>query len=280
MEIKFTHGKSVKFNMEQAITEECRMLEVNRELEKYENIPGPAHHFPDRYIYNRAKVRALPLHERKERFLKSVCEKCRFDIAYYVNVLTDHTRHPSKDVLSLADWALRYLRTTRKLELTWSNPCSQTLTLASTADASLGTQAHYLSQIGFYYMINGNAICGFSRRTEKELGFNNRAEALAVIASLPQLVKIKKLIKDLDIDVESCVFTDSKTVIHHVNNPHNICDSQDNFVENIKTLICQLRDHNLTLDYVCSKKNFADLLTKPLFYYEFKTLRKEHFAPM
>ena len=145
--------------------------------------------------------------------------------------------------------------------------------LVAISDASYGNQPYYKSQIGNIYLLNGKVIGGKSTKASLTCTSTTEAEIHAISESVPLLNNLSHLVQELNKKpITKGLLTDSKSTISII-----ISNNEEKFRNRFfGTKAMRLRDevsgNHLHVCYIETKKNIADVMTKPLPIKTFKLL--------
>ena len=279
LEIKYQRGKYMKLGMENSLTDKLPKLNVPLNP-KGKKISAPGQ--PGLYI----EQEELELDEddynskvHKMQMLIGLASyvgyKFRFDMLYYINTLAQHILFPSKQVLDMTYELIQYLWDTRDKQLIWhkSKQAKRENKLVTISDASYGNQPYYRSQIGNIVLLNGKVIGGKSTKASLTCTSTTEAEIHAVSEAIPLLNNLSYLVQELNKKpIIKGLFTDSRSTISII-----ISKNEEKFRNRFfGTKAMRLRDevsgNNLNVYYIETKRNIADVMTKPLPIKSFKLL--------
>ncbi|EDN59387.1 hypothetical protein SCY_3861 [Saccharomyces cerevisiae YJM789] len=279
LEIKYQRGKYMKLGMENSLTEKIPKLNVplNPKGRKLSAPGQPGLYIDQQELELEEDDYKMKVHEMQKLIglASYVGYKFRFDLLYYINTLAQHILFPSKQVLDMTYELIQFIWNTRDKQLIWhkSKPVKPTNKLVVISDASYGNQPYYKSQIGNIYLLNGKVIGGKSTKASLTCTSTTEAEIHAISESVPLLNNLSYLIQELDKKpITKGLLTDSKSTISII-----ISNNEEKFRNRFfGTKAMRLRDevsgNHLHVCYIETKKNIADVMTKPLPIKTFKLL--------
>ncbi|KAF4002600.1 Reverse transcriptase/ribonuclease H [Saccharomyces cerevisiae] len=279
LEIKYQRGKYMKLGMENSLTEKIPKLNVPLNP-KGRKLSAPGQ--PGLYIdQDELEIDEDEYKEKVHEMQKLiglasyVGYKFRFDLLYYINTLAQHILFPSRQVLDMTYELIQFMWDTRDKQLIWhkNKPTEPDNKLVAISDASYGNQPYYKSQIGNIYLLNGKVIGGKSTKASLTCTSTTEAEIHAISESVPLLNNLSHLVQELNKKpITKGLLTDSKSTISII-----ISNNEEKFRNRFfGTKAMRLRDevsgNHLHVCYIETKKNIADVMTKPLPIKTFKLL--------
>ncbi|GAX72280.1 gag-pol fusion protein [Saccharomyces cerevisiae] len=253
LEIKYQRGKYMKLGMENSLTEKIPKLNVplnpnGRKL----GAPGqPGLYINQKELELEKDDYNMKVHEMQKLIglAPYVGYKFRFDLLYYINTLAQHILFPSKQVLNMTYELIQFLWGTRDKQLIWhkSKSAKPENKLVVISDASYGIQPYYNSQI--------------------------EAEIHAISEAIPLLNNLRHLIQELNgKSTIKGLLTDSRSTISIVMSKNEEKFKNRFFGTKAMRLRDEVSNNNLHVCYVDTKRNIADVMTKPLPIKTFKLL--------
>lgn len=279
LEIKYQRGKYMKLGMENSLTEKLPNLNVplNPKGRKLAAPGQPGLYIDQEELELEEDDYKMKVHEMQKLIglASYVGYKFRFDLLYYINTLAQHILFPSKQVLDMTYELIQFIWDTRDRQLIWyknrsSKPENKLVVIS---DASYGNQPYYKSQIGNIFLLNGKVIGGKSTKASLTCTSTTEAEIHAVSEAVPLLNNLSYLVQELDKKpIIKCLLTDSRSTISIVTSKNEEKFRNRFFGTKAMRLRDEVSDNNLYLCYIETKKNIADILTKPLPIKTFKLL--------
>ncbi|XP_003667544.2 Ty1/Copia family ribonuclease HI NDAI_0A01430, partial [Naumovozyma dairenensis CBS 421] len=204
--------------------------------------------------------------------------KYRFDLLYYINVLARHTLYPSGTVIQLAKELIQYLWNTRGRKLIWlkSNNSNTHNKLNIICDASFANQENFKSQYGHIIKLNDNIIAGTSSKSTITCSSSTEAELYSVSQAIPQFELLTALVKEIeDKTIEPKLISDSQPGIASMKNNDEKIMKKKFYAIRLLRLKEEIKEKDIKLEYINTKENIADILTKPLPVKTFTELTKD-----
>ncbi|QLL31847.1 hypothetical protein HG536_0C00130 [Torulaspora globosa] len=205
-----------------------------------------------------------------------VAQKYRYDILYYVNVLAQHTLFLSKQVRQLTHQLIQFLWNTREQQLIWhKHKDNDHNVLSAITDASFAGQPGFKSQGGYLIKLNGNIIGGKSSKIKLTCTSSTEAEIYGITGAIPILRDIQELVKAVtSSDLEIVIVTDSQPTIALMKSDDDKKFRNKFFGARSRRLRDEVEQMRLSVEYVQTEDNLADVLTKPLPVKQFLELTK------
>lgn len=193
-----------------------------------------------------------------------VAQKYRYDILYYVNVLAQHTLFPSKQVRQLTHQLIQFHSDTRQKQLIWTkHKTTDTNVLSAITDASFAGQSDFKSQGGHLVKLNGNIIGGKSSKIKLTSTSSTEAEIYGITGAIPILRVLQDLVKAVtNADPEVVIVTDSRPTIALMKSDDDKKFRNKFFGARSRRLRDEVTELGLRVEYVKTKDNLADVLTK------------------
>lgn len=184
----------------------------------------------------------------------------RPDIAYTVNVLSQFSSDPTVTHHNMIQHLLRYLKGSMKKRLIYKHTSSAKLIMYSDASYanSVDDRRSYSGYIGLY----GNAVVSWSSKKQQSVAVSTtEAEYMALSASCRQVMWMSYLLKDFNNTLQPLLLCDNQATIHLSNNPalHRRSKHIDVHYHYVRERIIE---NDVIINYVTTKENIADLLTK------------------
>mgnify|MGYP002654744487 CR=1 FL=1 len=194
-----------------------------------------------------------------------VSTNTRPDIAASVAILSKKVEKPRDNDFNELKRIIRYLKGTRnlKLKLSVSNQISDVIAFSDANWAEDKTDRK--SNSGFCIFLNGGLISWCCRKQDIIALSSAESEFVAITETCKELMWIKSVIQELNVSQKTpiTVMTDSQSCIALIEN-----QKFSNRSKHIDTKYHFFRDHvvnkKISLKYVSSGENVADLMTKPL----------------
>lgn len=270
LEVEYMRGEYLKFGMNKSLTDKLPQLRVPlSDNSRFNRVPGQPGMFiskDDIEIDKNEYAREVLWMQKVIGLASYVAQKYRYDILYYVNVLAQHTLFPSKQVKQLTHQLIQFLWNTREKQLVWHkhrNP--ENYVLAAITDASFAGQAGFKSQGGHLVTLNDKIIGGKSSKIKLTCTSSTEAEIYGITGAIPILRDLQELVRSItDTDTRAVVVTDSQPTIALMMSDDDKKFRNKYFGSRSRRLRDEVRDLNLGIQYIKTKDNVADVLTKPL----------------
>ncbi|GBM21371.1 Retrovirus-related Pol polyprotein from transposon TNT 1-94 [Araneus ventricosus] len=193
-----------------------------------------------------------------------IANRSRPDIAFAVNTMSQfcngYTYHHWTIVVDI----LNYVFNTMYYKINLSDTRNTRLTMYS--DSSWGCKLNDRHSTSGYIMLFGNVPITWKSQKQKCIALSSmEAEFIALTESVKCIIWYSKILKELNlIDFRMPeLYCDSQSAIHFSKN--NIENSKTKHIEvKYKFVRKLLYDKEFELNYINSKENLADFLTKPL----------------
>lgn len=205
----------------------------------------------------------------------------RPDVAASVSILSQKVSKPTVYDMNEAKRVVRYLKGSMDLKLHLSGEGVRK-DLYAYADANFAEDViHGKSNSGLFIGINGGALTWHCHKQQVVALSTTEAEYIALCEAGKELVWVKRLCKDFDIDVSTAtpVYEDNQSCIKMILN-----DSQSNRTKHIRVKYHYTRDlveaGEIRIVYCPTENNIADMLTKPLGPVRLSYLRKRAFMEL
>ncbi|BAO39299.1 transposon Ty2-F/Ty2-GR2 Gag-Pol polyprotein [Kluyveromyces marxianus DMKU3-1042] len=281
IELEYKKKEYMKFGMQKSLEDKLPQLGVpllpNIKIKKVPGEPGEYILSGKELTLNEKEYKSKVKHLQRIVGLASyVGHKFRFDILYYVNILAQHQLYPSAKVLDRAAQLCQYLWDTRDKKLVWhySGPKENNVTAVS--DAAFAGNQDFKSQSGTLYLRNNKPIAAKSRKIKLTCISSTEAEIYAISESLPILRGLEHLVNKLqDVKATVKVKTDSQPSMAIINGTDDSACLKKHIGSRAMRIRDECDDLGLTLEYIPTKENNADVLTKPLSVKLFKLLTED-----
>ena len=194
------------------------------------------------------------------------------DISYAVHIVSQFMTSPRSPHYAAVFKILLYLKGTLFDGLHFSSYFSLTLQAYSNAGWA-GDLTDRRSTIGYYFLIGDSLISWRSKKQTIVARSNTEAEYRALEATIAELIWLRWLLQDLGVDC-------STTTKFHCDNQSAIQIAHNDFfherTKHIEINCHFIRHHllqgTLTLQYVSSQNQLADIFTKPFLLGTFRVL--------
>lgn len=197
--------------------------------------------------------------------LQFIANLTRPDIAYAINLLSRFKVNPGNQHWEGAKHIIRYLKGTKDQGIIYGGSRSENTNLLAYSDADwAGDQDDRKSTSGYIMMMYGGPISWASRKQECNALSTLESEYIATAAAVQEIKWLRQLIRSVNgqeykikllVDNQGAIqFT--KTTEFHRRTKH--IDNKWNFVKD------EVQDGTIELNYVSSKEQLADILTKSL----------------
>ncbi|GBN01231.1 Retrovirus-related Pol polyprotein from transposon TNT 1-94, partial [Araneus ventricosus] len=196
--------------------------------------------------------------------LSFIANRSRPDIAFAVNTMSQfcngYTYHHWTIVVDI----LNYVFNTMYYKINLSNTHDTRLTMY--LDSSWGCKLNDRHSTSGYIMLFGNVPITWKSQKQKCIALSSmEAEFIALTESVKFIIWYSKILKELSLTDFRMpeLYCDSQSAIHFSKN--NIENSKTKHIDiKYKFVRKLLHDKEFELNYINSKKNLADFLTKPL----------------
>jgi hypothetical protein len=201
----------------------------------------------------------------------------RPDIAASVSILSQKVQNPRNVDLNEAKRVVRYLKETKNLKLCLSSGGERLKeNLFAYSDANWAEdRTDRKSNSGYYCTLNGGAIAWSCKKQDLIALSSCESEYIALSETSKEIVWMKRIAKDLKINVPESItiYTDSQSCISMIRNQKfsnrtKHIDTKYHFIRNL------VNAGEVSLMYVSTDENIADMMTKPLGSIKIAKLRK------
>ena len=197
----------------------------------------------------------------------------RPDLAFSVGVCARFQAQPKESHLLAVKRIIRYVHGTTDLGLWYS--CDTNVSLAGFSDADwAGNVDDRKSTSGACFYYGNNLIAWLSKKQASISLSTAEAEYIAAGSCCTQLLWMKQMLLDFGMVVDSLtVFCDNTSAINISKNPvqHSRTKHIDIRYHFIRELV---EDRTISIEYVDTLNQLADIFTKPLDSQRFLSLRK------
>jgi len=186
----------------------------------------------------------------------------RPDVSYAIGILSRHVNDCNEEHQRLAERALKYLYTTRRVGLHYKSKGNRKLEVF--VDASYGTGAKGKSITGYVIKLNGTAIVWKSKQQRITATSSAEAEYIGLCEAMKKVKWVATLFDEVGFayDTPIMVYEDNQAAIKTVMSKQNI-----QMVQHLNPVYHFVRevfeDPKFKLVYVDTKEQQADLFTKP-----------------
>ena len=198
----------------------------------------------------------------------------RVDIAHAVGVLSRYLAQPRKCHLDAAYRVLRYLSRTADLGLVFGKANEGVEALEAYTDASWGdSQESRRSVTGIIIKYRGNVVHWVSKRQVTVALSSSEAEYMALSNTVQEILWFKMWLKDIfDQDVVVPIYCDNQAAMRIAEN-ENITQRSKHIDIRYHFIKDHIQSGDITLKWVSTEKQDADLLTKRMSTKRFEKLR-------
>lgn len=186
----------------------------------------------------------------------------RPDITFATSLLSRYMIKPTKTTWEAAKRILRYLKATREKVLTYKKSCDNKVIAYSDADWG-GDHTDRKSISGMVIYHNENLISWSSRKQQTVSLSSAEAEYISAAMCVSDLLFIKGLSQEFKVLDSVVLFVDNQSALKMINNSENTkrtkhIDIKFHFIKD------SITKKLLSVQYVTSEQNIADVMTKPL----------------
>ncbi|QEU62088.1 hypothetical protein KDRO_F00100 [Kluyveromyces lactis] len=281
VELEYKKGEYMKFGMQKSLEDKLPHLGVplfsHPRQRKVPGCPGDYISSGEDLTLDDQDYKDKVKHLQKLVGLASyVGHKFRFEILYYVNILAQHQLYPSAKVLDRAAQLCQYLWDTRDKKLIWkySGPNNNEITAIS--DAAFAGNNDFKSQSGALYLWNGKAIAAKSSKIKLTCVSSTEAEIYSISNCVTYLRGIEILVDKL-LNTKSIIKlkTDSQPAMAIIKRKEDAEFLKKHTGSRAMRIRDECNELGLVLEYIPTKENTADILTKPLSMKLFKLLTED-----
>lgn len=277
-QVKFILGMEVDYDRSNRTMKLFQAACITRMVEKFNQVDCKPVYNPS--VQGQVFVKSeIPDPRMKNRPFRSligsllyVANGTRPDITFAVCQLSRHLENPTEEHWKAAIRILRYLKTTKTYGIKYKSSKSLQLSAYSDADWA-SSKENRRSTSGIFVMINGSPVI-FKSRLQRVVALSTaEAEYIALSLCVQEVMWTKTLLSEL-------VYTqDQATIIYEDNQSAIAIAKNDGYQSRAKHI--DIRHHfvreqvkfgNIDLQYISSKSQLADYLTKPLATMQFQEL--------
>jgi len=207
--------------------------------------------------------------------LSYVALTTRPDISHAVNMLQRDQVTPTEETIQLARRIIRYLAGTQTLGLTYRY-IKTGFSLSAYSDADwAGDPSDAKSTTGSVIMLGGAAINWLSVKQQTVAKSSTEAEYIAASETVSDIIWARQLLTDLSFDISqpTVLHVDNRTAIMMIESTN----TQHNRRKHINVKHHFIREKKeegvITAEWIDTKSQLADIMTKPLPHQQFKLLR-------
>ena len=196
------------------------------------------------------------------------------DIEYAVNYASQFLDSFGQENWQAVKKIIRYLLGTRNSGIVFGNSGSSFNRIGYTDADYAGCLESRKSRSGFVFLLNGGPISWSSQKQSVVSLSTTEAEYIALAHGTKEAIWLRRMLSDLEIDCNPVpIFVDNQSAIKLANNAEyhkrsKHIDVRFHFVPDM------LSRDEIKIDYVQSKEQLADILTKPLPKQQFCMLRE------
>lgn len=199
----------------------------------------------------------------------------RPDLSFAINYFSRFQDKATHELLVYLKRVLRYLKETMNLELIYQNH-SKDQVLDCFVDSDWGGDISDRKSVsGYLFQVFGNTVSWSTRKQNCGALSSTEAKLISLCSSIQEGIWLEKLLADFQIRVNSVrVHEDNQGCINIIKNPSNNkrvkhMDIKYNYISDL------WKKGRISLEYVESKKQLADILTKGLPRVHFCFLREK-----
>ena len=192
----------------------------------------------------------------------------RSDLSFVVGALGRVMHNPSRTHWAAAVLAMRYVRTTRNLRLTYSAQRDAALCISADADflPNYGdAYANWKSTTGFHAYLAGAAISWVSRRQDVIATSTPHAECIAAYDAVRTAVHLRGLLSDFGYaqQAPTVVDEDNQSLVR-ISLNDGVADRIKHWDYKVHWLRERVNNNDITFAWVNSADQMSDTATKPL----------------
>lgn len=189
----------------------------------------------------------------------------RPDIAYVINTLSQHLKNPKKIHWNNLKRVLKYIKGTQDYGLLYTTDNDMKLKIYSDADYG-GDKETRKSRSGYLTALGSATVAWKSRKQKLITSSTTESEFVAANQATTQIIWADRMWKELQIHERKnkpTLCLDSQTAIALIKNPAYHFETKHIDIK-YKVIRQRWELKQFIVDYVRSKKQLADILTKPL----------------
>jgi hypothetical protein len=193
-----------------------------------------------------------------------VCTNTRPDVSASVCILSQKVEKPTTLDMNEVVRIIRYLKGTRDYRLKLSGSRFEEMVMYSDANWA-EDRTERKSNNGHVCFFNGGTISWSSRKQECVALSSCEAEYIALSEAVKEVIWLRRMLMEFGYSMDSptVVKADNQSAIKLVDrerfsNTTKHIDTRYHFIKEFKRL------GEISLEYVCTEENVADMLTKPL----------------
>ena len=257
MKLTYSIGKELRISQSKYIKDIVK--EWKMEEAKCEDLP-----LPEGFIIleNSEKLVEVPYLELIGK-LGYLAKSSRPDIAFSYSYLARYCHRVTESAWNGAKRVLRYLKRTEEKDLTYKSEGKMTEKVISAyADAAFANNQGYCSTTGFTIFYGTHLIHWKSKKQTTPSTSTTESEIHALIDCVKEALHIKNLIEEMEgKGIKLKIYCDNKATIEVTRN-HVLNGKTKHMLSKIAFIRHFLEKKDFDLEYIESKKNLADILTK------------------
>jgi hypothetical protein len=197
----------------------------------------------------------------------------RPDIAFAVICMSQFCANPSEDHIAKALYIVRYVNSTLQAKIVYKGAAQQGLLAFADADWA-GDKISRKSVTGYVVMLAGGAVTWTSRKQKTIALSSTKSEYMCMSDACHQLVWIESLLQELSFPVTNIdLCCDNQGAIFLASNPVQEHRSKHIDIRYHYIREC-VEEKKISLTYIPTNDQIADIMTKNLNYNKFKFFRE------